>query len=173
MSDPRFNSMHLDTSPRRDDFRRARARLMGMCGQHTLAVDHERLAEVGEAGPCTLIEHPSEKPSAVSCWLKDHDGLYPLKAGLNSVGRMPDNDVVIADGSVSRRHCAILLHTGGSCELHDTASKNGTYINGKRIYGPTRLVSGDEIRMCDHTVVFQTEAGIPVGDAPGFAPTIG
>jgi hypothetical protein len=173
MSDPRFNSIHLEASPRRDDFRRARARLLGTCGQHTLAVDHERLGEAAEMGPCTIIEHPSEKPSAIGCWLKDPDGLYPLKPGLNSVGRMPDNDVVIADGSVSRRHCAIVLHSGGICELHDTASKNGTFINGKRIYGPTRLVAGDEIRMCDHTVVFQTEAGIQKPEDAAHAPTIG
>src|SRR5262249_46130194 len=170
MSDPRFNSMHLDTSPRREEFRRARARLMGTCGQHTLAVDGERLAEIAEAGPCTLIERPAEKPSGVRCWLKDSDGLYQLKPGLNSIGRMPDNDVVIADGSVSRRHCAIVVHGSGTCELHDTASKNGTYLNGKRIYGPTRLVCGDEIKMCDHVVVFQSDSPSPAQADPGHCP---
>jgi len=41
---------------------------------------------------------------------------------------MPDNDVVLQDAYVSRRHCAILIHlTGERCELHDIASKNGTF----------------------------------------------
>ena len=57
---------------------------------------------------------------------------------------MPDNDVVVADPSVSRRHCAVVVHTGQTCEIHDTASKNGTYLNGRRIDGPTRLAGGDE-----------------------------
>jgi pSer/pThr/pTyr-binding forkhead associated (FHA) protein len=87
---------------------------------------------------------------------------------------MPDNDVVISDGSVSRRHCAILVHTQRGCELHDTASKNGTFLNGKRVMGPTRLSDGDQIRMCDHTVVFKSsDADPPAAEAPEFAPTIG
>jgi hypothetical protein len=173
MNDQRFNSLHLEASPRREDFRKARARLLGVCGEHTLMCDQERLAELAEAGPHTLIERPGEKPIGVHFWLKDGDGIYPLKVGLNSVGRMPDNDVIVPDGSVSRRHCAIVVHAGDGCELHDTASKNGTFLNGKRIHGPTRLSHGDEIRMCDHKIVFQTDAPPSNADDPARAPTIG
>jgi hypothetical protein len=173
MSDERFNSIHLEASPRREEFRRARALLFGNCGQHTLAIDGDRLAEIAEAGPHTLIERPSEKPQDLHSWLKDTDGLYPLKPGLNSIGRMPDNDVVISDGSVSRRHCAIVVHAQGGCEIHDTASKNGTFLNGKRIQGPTRLVAGDEICMCDHKIVFQSDSNPPSPQDPGHCPTIG
>ncbi len=173
MTDQRFNSIHLDTSPRREEFRRARARLLGNCGQHTMAIDQERLAELSEVGPHTLIERPSEKPANLHLWLHDSDGIYPLKPGLNSIGRMPDNDVVISDGSVSRRHCAIVVHAGGGCELHDTASKNGTFLNGQRINGPTRLVAGDEILMCDHKIVFQSDSAPPRPQDPGHCPTVG
>ena len=62
MNDQRFNSLHLEASPRREDFRKARARLLGMCGQHTLMCDQERWAELAEAGPHTLIERPGEPP---------------------------------------------------------------------------------------------------------------
>ena len=103
------------------------------------------------------IERPGEKPTGIHFWLQDGEGIYPLKVGLNSVGRMPDNDVIVPDGSVSRRHCAIIVHAGDGCELHDTASKNGTFLNGQRIQGPTRLAHGDEIRMCDHKIIFQTD----------------
>lgn len=174
MNDQRFNSLHLEASPRREDYRKARARLLGGCGQHTLMCDRERLEELAEAGPHTLIERPAEKPIGVHFWLQDPEGIYPLKTGLNSVGRMPDNDVVIADGSVSRRHCAIVVHAGDGCELHDTASKNGTFLNGKRIHGPTRLVPGDEIRMCDHKIVFQSDTPRPAdAEDPAHAPTLG
>jgi pSer/pThr/pTyr-binding forkhead associated (FHA) protein len=50
--------------------------------------------------------------------------------------------------------------------LHDTASKNGTYVNGKRISGPTRLRSGDEIRMCDQRLVFVTRDTPPDHPSP-------
>lgn len=173
MNDQRFNSLHLEANPRREDFRRARARLLGMCGQHTLMCDRDRLAELAEAGPHTLIEHPSEKPAELHFWVQDSEGMFPLKPGLNSIGRMPDNDVVIADGSVSRRHCAIVVHATRGCELHDTASKNGTFLNGKRIQGPTRLVHGDEIRMCDHKIIFQSDDAPAEIDDPARCPTLG
>src|SRR6266581_1196210 len=72
----------------------------------------------------------------------------------NTVGRSPDNDVIIQDGFVSRRHCAILVHASKGAELYDTASKNGTFLNGQKIAAPTRLRSGDEIRMCDRNLIF-------------------
>jgi hypothetical protein len=174
MNDQRFNSLHLEASPRREEFRKARARLLGMCGQHTLMCDRDRMDEAAEVGPHTLIERPAERPVGVHFWLQDDDGIYPLKTGLNSIGRMPDNDVIMPDGSVSRRHCAILVHADDGCELHDTASKNGTFLNGQRIHGPTRLVHGDEIRMCDHKIVFQTDSTTPADvNDPARAPTIG
>jgi hypothetical protein len=173
MNDQRFNSIHLEIPARREEFRQARARMLGGCGTHTLALDRDRYEEAGEAGPYTLIQFPADKPSGVAFWLKDLSGIYPLKQGLNSVGRMPDNDVIVTDGSVSRRHCAIVVHSSRGCELHDTASKNGTFLNGKRIAGPTRLVNGDEIRMCDHTIIFQSSDAAPAADAPEYAPTLG
>jgi pSer/pThr/pTyr-binding forkhead associated (FHA) protein len=99
--------------------------------------------------------------------------MYALKPGLNSIGRMPDNDVVVADPSVSRRHCAIVVHLVRGCELHDTASKNGTFLNGKRIHGPTRLAAGDVIKMCDREITFQSGDAPPPPDSPGHAATIG
>src|SRR5262249_10768290 len=159
-----------DAGDRREEFRRARARLLGACGFQTLAIDRERLEDEGQGHPHTIIERPEARPEGVKFWLVDKQGMYPLRAGLNSVGRMPDNDVVVADPSVSRRHCALVVHVSRGCELHDTASKNGTYLNGKRIGGPTRLASGDEIRMCDHTMVFQSEDAAPAADSPSRCP---
>ena len=156
MADPRLNSVHLE-SPRRQQYRQARERLLDARGWQTLVAEQaEDLAD----RPATLIENDKNKaPSAVQFWLMDKDFIYPLKVGLNTVGRAPDNDVVIQDGYVSRRHCAILVHAGRGAELHDTASKNGTLVNGHKLDGPTRLRSGDEIRMCDRNLVFVTQGG--------------
>src|SRR5262245_26256723 len=93
----------------------------------------------------------------------DDDFIYPLKVGLNTVGRSPDNDVIIQDGYVSRRHCAIVVHASKGAELYDTASKNGTFLNGNKLSGSTHLRSGDEIRMCDPTLrlVARDDNGAP------------
>jgi hypothetical protein len=166
MTDPRLNSMHLE-SPRRQDFRAARELLLNARGNHTLCA--EAAGELGGPNPnLTAIENRGAGEALTAKFvLMDRDYVYPLKVGLNTVGRMPDNDVVVEDAYISRRHCAVLVHLGDRCELHDVASKNGTFLNGKKIEGPTRLKSGDEIRMCNKNLVFVSR----VPD-PSFPPTL-
>ncbi len=164
MIDPRLQSMHLESAPRRDDFRRARQRVQGALGSHTLAGDL-RLLQQGDGRDITSV--PGSSPSAPAngvCWLLDHGQQIPLKVGLNSIGRLPDNDVVIDDATVSRRHCAIVVHSDLSVELHDIASKNGTTINGHKMGGPTRLKDGDEITLCERRLVFVMKSGAPTID---------
>jgi hypothetical protein len=164
MADPRLNSVHLEP-PRRADYRRAREELLRARGTNTLAVESDPDDALG-GHPHTLIQNPDKAPAGLNFWLVDKDYIYPLKVGINTVGRSPDNDVVVQDCYISRRHCAILVHAGTDCELHDTASKNGTFVNGQRIGGPTRLRSGDEIRICDQRLVFVTRSHPPDRQAP-------
>ncbi len=105
-------------------------------------------------------------PPVVTCWLLDRGRQLDLKIGLNSVGRLPDNDVVIDDATVSRRHCAIVVHSNLMVELHDIASKNGTTINGRRLEGPTRLKDGDEICLCDRKLIVVMKSGAATIDQP-------
>ena len=162
MTDSRLNSVHLEF-PRREDFRHARDMLLSSRGTNTLALDNP--GGPGGGGQ-TMIQGVRERPPAgVNYWLMDKDAIYPLKVGVNTIGRLPDNDVVVQAPYVSRRHCAILVHAGEGCELHDIASKNGTFINGKKLEGPTRLNSGDEIRMCDLRLVFVSKGG-EAGEGP-------
>ena len=164
MNDPRLNSVHLDF-PRREDFRHAREALLGARGLHTLAVEnHEDALAGGNSFLLPLDQSGAVLPNA-DFWLKDRDGSYPLRVGVNTIGRLPDNDVVIQGPYVSRRHCAILVHIENRCELYDIASKNGTYINGMRLCGPTQLSTGDEIRMCDRQFIFMSK------DAPNAQPS--
>lgn len=153
MNDPHLNSMHLDF-PRREDFRRAREALLEARGLHTIAVEKQCL-DRGDSFTM-MQEHRDPVPADSDYWLMDQDGVYPLRVGVNSIGRLPDNDVVIHGPCVSRRHCAILVHAGDGCELYDVASKNGTYVNGLRLCGPIQLAAGDEIRMCDRQFIFMT-----------------
>ncbi|HZU39266.1 MAG TPA: FHA domain-containing protein [Gemmataceae bacterium] len=153
MADPRLNSVHLDPA-RRDEFRRARDALLSARGQHTHYAELHDIPPP-EADSRTLVERLGQQlPPDYDYAVLDKDAVYPLKVGLNTIGRLPDNDVVVPDPFVSRRHCAILVHSTQGCELHDVASKNGTFLNGRRLAGPTPLVSGDEIRMCDRQMVF-------------------
>ena len=53
-----------------------------------------------------------------------------------------------------------LVHAANFCEVHDVASRNGTLVNGRKIAGPTRLRSGDEISTDGKTVGTLTSAAV-------------
>lgn len=160
MSDPRLQSIHLGDQLRRDQFRAARQALQAACGSQTLAGEVRLLANDANSGCSSTVAAAMPgipKPSGVArfaFYLKDGTTIYPLHVGLNSVGRLPDNDVVVRDECVSRRHCAVVIHHDLRCELHDVASKNGTLLNGKKIPGPTKLQSGDQIHLCNRRLTF-------------------
>ncbi|MBI3243661.1 MAG: FHA domain-containing protein [Chloroflexi bacterium] len=70
--------------------------------------------------------------------------------GLNHtlrVGRGDDNDLVLTgDSSASQQHARIEI-VAGQAVIHDLTSRNGTWVNGKRITTPTLLKHGDKILM--------------------------
>jgi hypothetical protein len=154
-------SVHLESAPRRDDFRRARSRVQGALGEHTLAGDLRLLD-----GDIRDRTQGSSGHASSVCWLLDRGRQISLKVGLNSVGRLPDNDVVIDDATISRRHCAIVVHSDLSVELLDIASKNGTTINGRKLAGSAKLKDGDEIVLCDRKLLFVMNSGAPTIDRP-------
>jgi len=158
--DPRLQSVHLEGNPRRDAFRAARGRVEHAAGGHTIA--GEIRIPLGSEPRELKTLHPGEVPvkqAGVHCWLLDRGRQVPLRVGLNSVGRLPDNDIVIDDATVSRRHCAIVVHSDLTIEIHDVASKNGTLLNGRKLQGPTRLRDGDEIGLSDRRLTFLMFAG--------------
>jgi pSer/pThr/pTyr-binding forkhead associated (FHA) protein len=72
-----------------------------------------------------------------------------------TIGRRPDNDIVLSwDSEVSRRH-AYLLHTGDGWALVDDESRNGSYLNGERINRQRPLRDGDVFRFGDTVVLFR------------------
>ena len=62
-----------------------------------------------------------------------------------TVGRDPGNDIILRDPKVSRHHAEIVFERGFFV-LHDLASANGTYVNGKRIR-VAPLTHGAKLRM--------------------------
>ncbi|KOV64193.1 FHA domain-containing protein [Streptomyces sp. MMG1121] len=59
--------------------------------------------------------------------------VHPLPLRTVSIGRAPDNDLVVDDLIVSRRHAELRAHPDGTHEIADLGSHNGTYLNGRPV----------------------------------------
>src|SRR5207248_9300980 len=62
----------------------------------------------------------------------------------NVLGRSTTATVRLADREVSRKHSQVDKE-GDDYVLRDLGSSNGTFLNGKRIFGPSKLKDGDEV----------------------------
>ena len=72
-------------------------------------------------------------------------GEYPLEAGM-TLGRSRSNGVPISDQFASHMHARVFPQ-GHFFYIDDLSSTNGTFVNGRRIDGPTQLKVRDEIRL--------------------------
>jgi class 3 adenylate cyclase len=85
---------------------------------------------------------------------------YLIKAGRTTLGRSPDQDIVVLDSSASRRHAELYFdEVQGSVTITDLGSTNGTFVNRDRLTVARRLYDGDVIRIGGSTltVAFQDE----------------
>ncbi|WP_344990134.1 ATP-binding cassette domain-containing protein, partial [Tsukamurella soli] len=111
-----------------------------------------------QAGPNTEVERVPPHLRA----LAGNTGLYkvpeslrpPVQGGAVSIGRTPENDLVVPDMLVSRHH-ARLLTTPAGVVIEDLHSANGTQVNGRRIGSPTKLSEGDLVTLGNSDLVLR------------------
>ncbi len=89
------------------------------------------------AGACAVLYRPSRATQR-----------YPVVKGDHTIGAGPDNDIVIADEAISWNHALLLCHPP-RLRIQDTASTNGTFVNGVQVMRPIDLDHGDVIRLAD------------------------
>ncbi|MGC9335648.1 MAG: FHA domain-containing protein [Anaerolineae bacterium] len=89
-----------------------------------------------------------QKEAALLLWMEEDEikGRWSLEGAIITIGRWEDNDVVVDDRWVSRHHAQI-QRMGEQYVIKDLDSKNGTFVNGRRISGPTILTDGDEVQV--------------------------
>jgi hypothetical protein len=79
-----------------------------------------------------------------------------------TIGRDLDNDVVLTDGAVSKRHAIVRLLSAGALELTDLGSRNGTWVDEQRATGPVQLPAGGRFRLgSDVFVIGQGSSIVP------------
>lgn len=93
--------------------------------------------------PAWLIETSGERPGHM------HEiGPEPI-----TIGRAPDNEIVVRHANASRRHARI-WHENDRWLVEDLGTKNGTLRNGRAVAGPEALEEGDEIALPGLTAMF-------------------
>ena len=82
---------------------------------------------------------------------------YVLKQGRITIGNSADNTIQYSTRNlVSNKHAAIDIDANGVCTLTDN-STNGTFVNGKRIYGSCKLSFGDVVYIIGLKLVYLGE----------------
>lgn len=85
------------------------------------------------------------------------DRVVRLQEGATRMGRAEDNEVVLSDVGVSRRHAQVYV-SRGEVTVEDLGSGNGTYYNGYRIQSQP-VADGDEIVVDPFVLEFRIRGG--------------
>jgi hypothetical protein len=94
--------------------------------------------------------------------------IYPLMKRTHSashndrfaIGRIKENDMIMKDMAISKRHAIIDIHKG-SFLLKDCGSTNGTRLNGQTVNAnPVELNDKDIIQLGNHRFTFLTPASL-------------
>jgi hypothetical protein len=111
--------------------------------------------------------------SYIEVWGRSGRELRPLDSERMTVGTLDSNDVVVDADGVSRVH-AMFERFGGTWCVRDLGSRNGIFVNGRRIVGERGLHSGDEILLGRLRLLFRgPAAGKETGaiaEAPPLTP---
>jgi hypothetical protein len=92
--------------------------------------------------------------------------VIPLRGERVTLGRAPDRDVVIAFSIVSRNH-AHLVRVGGEYSVEDQHSRNGTFVNNRRVEERVPLRNHDRIRICGFVAVYHDRPPFADVEEPG------
>lgn len=112
-----------------------------------------------DSGTTQLLQAPPEPRQTAPAFVPVHvlvrlAGSMPgarirLRSDPQTIGRMPECDVVLPEASVSRAHCQVRA-IGGHAEVTDLGSTNGTFVDEQRIRGAAVLSNGALLRVGEH-----------------------
>lgn len=111
-------------------------------------------------GPIGESEESSQQAEDAFLIINGID-LFPLRLAITSMGRKIDNELLLNDPRVSRRH-AELRCFHGRFVVFDMGSSGGTYVNGHRVTHSI-VYDGDVISLAGVQLIFR-QKNIPRPD---------
>src|SRR5581483_4602424 len=90
--------------------------------------------------------------------------IHPLGPAEISIGRDADNDLVLEDTQVSRRHSRIFTQKS-ALWIEDRQSRNGTFVNGPTL-ASAQLPPGDQIEIGPFRLLLEDTPASPADNAP-------
>lgn len=159
-------SLHKDVSaflPSRDKWIRKRKKQMreardkSSFSSSSSSPRSSTSSSVTQTSIVSLVTHVPPSPSPVSPSRSDTTVLvivdgqnagmtFPLPPSC-TIGRAPDNSIVVPDQFISSHHARIYKSKKGEWVLEDLGSTNGTYLDEKQIAGPVIIKPGQLIRL--------------------------
>src|SRR5262249_30721820 len=97
------------------------------------------------------VQEATERRSTMSgrqtsYWLGRGGRRIPLEPGETIVGRDPGAAIFVDHRSVSRRHARIVVADDGAT-IQDLDSKNGTFLEGRKVGAAVPLADGDKLKV--------------------------
>ena len=159
-------SLHKDVSaflPSRDKWIRKRKKQMreardkSSFSSSSSSPRSSTSSSVTQTSIVSLVTHVPPSPSSTSPSRSDTTVLvivdgqnagmtFPLPPS-STIGRAPDNSIVVPDQFISSHHARIYKSKKGEWVLEDLGSTNGTYLDEKQIAGPVIIKPGQLIRL--------------------------
>lgn len=113
-----------------------------------------------KAALASAEKEAEQKPAALLVVGGDLNGtIFDLDHNEVTCGRNADNSIPLEFNGISRHHFKVVRQSEDSWTVEDTGSKNGTFLNNKKIEGSVPLSKGDMIKLGSMALKF-----LPKGD---------
>lgn len=89
-------------------------------------------------------------------WGRDGPRLVALEGAVMTLGRSSGSALTLEDDQASRLH-AVIERLGPDWCIRDLASRNGTFVNGERVWASRPLRHADEIRIGETRLIMRTQ----------------
>lgn len=104
--------------------------------------------------------------SHLEAWTAAGAQVVPLAGDRLTLGSADSNDLAVPlDRRLSRLHAVLQHYPAGWC-VRDLGSRNGTFVNGRRIWQDRALADGDEIRAGSSRFVYRAGPAATLAGPP-------